>query len=245
MVDYQQKCDSLDRQLPFDTLWLSHLILTDLFADGAEIARWIDSVQPFLKQWYDDCLSNPDNALLLTMARARSTDFTKDIMSRILSVHDGAAWNARFIRCHCNDLFLSESRRSLDFRQYTTVVACLVARHGDRCNAYRESEEEWQYPAVLLLMSVINDLENGYYFANLFGSGISALENGEGVMCEGGTEYDASNANTTAESLARTMQDLSVTADTTRLPDNGAPFSEEARFEDMQAMVSAFRMTDS
>jgi hypothetical protein len=241
MADYQQKCDSLDRQLPFDTKWLSHLILTDVFADGAEIARWIDSVQPFLKQWYDGCLSKPNNALLLGMARARSTDFTKEIMSEILSLHDGAAWNARFVRCPYNDLLLSGSCNSLGFREYTTVVACLVARHGTRGNAYRESEEEWQYPAVLLLMTVINDIENGYYFAHLFGSGVSGAEDSEGGM-----EHDDSGANTTAESLARTMQDLSVTADTTHIPDSSTAFSssDEARFEDMQAMVSAFRTTD-
>jgi len=242
MADYQQKCDALERQLPFDTLLLSHLILADLSADGAGIAQWIDSVQPFLKQWYDDCLSKSDNALLLSMARAYHTDFAKKIMSEILSLHDGAAWNARFVRCPCNDLFLPESRSSLDFSQYTAVVACLVARHGARSNAYRESEEAWQYPAVLLLRTVINDLENGYYFANLFGSAVTTLENSEGGM-----EHDASGANTTAESLARTMQDLSVTADAARMPGSSKVFSssDEARFEDMQAMVSAFRMTDS
>jgi hypothetical protein len=234
MARLQQKCDALKLQLPFDTHLVCFLIYTDMFVDGAEVTRWIDSVtQPFLKPWYDDCLLHPDNTLLLNMARALHSDFSKDIMSEIINHHDSEAWNGHSSRCPCHELSLSKSLGSLDFRQYTTATAFLIARYSIRGNI-RENEDDWHYPAVLLLLNIIEDLIEGHYFKNLLGSAVSASENSEGDM-----EVDTSDANAAAESLAHGMQDLSVTADTMRMPDSRAALSgsDETQPEDMRAMV--------
>jgi hypothetical protein len=237
MASHQQNCDSLQSlklQLPFDTHRVCILIYTDMFVNSAEITRWIDSVtQPFLKPWYDDCLLHPDNALLLNMARALHSDFSKDIMSEIMNHHDSEAWSGHSSRCSCHELSMSKSLGSLDFEQYTTATACLIARYSVRGNI-RESEDDWHYPAVLLLLTVIEDLEECHYSNNLLGGAVSASENSEGDM-----EVDTSDANANTESLAHAMQDLSVTADTIRMPDSRAALSgsDEAQPEDMQAMV--------
>jgi hypothetical protein len=205
------------------------------------LTRWLDSVaQPFLKQWYDDCLSHPDNALLLSMARTHHTDFRADIMSELNSHHDSRAWNGHLTRCSCNERLLSKSLGSLDFIQHTTATACLIARHSAR--NVEESEDDWHFPAVFLLITLITDLENGNYFANPLGSAVSAFDNTEGAM-----EVDTSDANAAAESLAHGMPDLSVAAETMRMPNSRTAFSssDEAQLEDMQAMVSAFRLTGS
>jgi hypothetical protein len=161
-------------------------------------------------------------------------------MNELNSHHDSRAWNGHLTRCSCNERLLSKSLGSLDFVQHTTATACLIARHSAR--NVEESEDDWHSPAVFLLITLIMDLENGNYFANLFGSAVSAFENSEGAM-----EVDTSDANAAAESLAHGMQDLSVAADTMRMPNSSTAFSssDEAQLEDMQAMVSAFRLTDS
>ena len=198
-------------------------------AEHSPLTRWFDSVaQPFLEQWYDDCLSHPDNALPLSMARTHHTDFRADILSELNSHHGSRAWNGHLTRCSCNERLLSKSLGSLDFVQHTTATACLIARHSAR--NVEESEDDWHSPAVFLLITLIMDLENGNYFANLFGSAVSAFENSEGAM-----EVDTSDANAAAESLAHGMQDLSVAADTMRMPDSSIAFSssDEAQLEDM------------
>jgi hypothetical protein len=151
---------------------------------------------------------------------------------------------AKDYRCSCKGLSLSNSLGSLDFKQYTAATACLIARYSV-IDTIQENEHYWRFPTVLLLLTVIEDLEKGYYFKKNLGNAVSASENSEGDM-----EVDASDANAAAESLAHGMQDLSVTADTTRMP--GMPGSstafsgsDEAQLEDVQAMVSTFRLTDS
>ena len=212
-------------------------------AEHSPLTRWFDSVaQPFLEQWYDDCLSHPDNALPLSMARTHHTDFRADILSELNSHHGSRAWNGHLTRCSCNERLLSNSLSSLDFIQHTTATACLIARHSAR--NVEESEVDWHFPAVALLVALIRALENGNYLANPLGSAVSAFENSEGAMEE--VDTSTSDANTAAESLAHGMQDLPVAADTMRMQDSSTAFSgsDEAQLEDMQAMVSAFRMTD-
>jgi hypothetical protein len=242
MASHQQNCDSLELQLPFNAQWLSFLIDSKLLVNSAEITQWIESVaQPFLKQWYDDWLVHPDNAPPLSMARAANSDFSKDTKSEIYDHYDSAAWDGHSSRCSCNELSLRKSLGSLDFKQYTTATACLIARYSD-LGTIQENEYYWHYPAVLLLRTVIEDLEEGYYFKNLLGNAVSASDNSESEM-----EVDTSDANAATESLAHRMQDLSVTAYTMRMPDSSTAFSgsDEAQLEDVRARVLSFRLTDS
>lgn len=59
--------------------------------DNAEIPQWVDSVaQPFLKQWYHEYLSHPDNASFLLMGRVCPSGFGREILSETLHQHDSA-----------------------------------------------------------------------------------------------------------------------------------------------------------
>lgn len=137
-----------------------------------------------------------------------------------------------------------KSRDSLDFRQDTAVTACFIARYAVRGKAYREGEDEneWHCAAIILLTTLIMDLENGDYFANLFRGSVSALDS-KGIEIE----HDGSDVSATAVSLARELQDLSINAGSLQLSNCRAAVSDsnDGEFEEMQAMISTVKLTDS
>lgn len=86
------------------------------------------------------------------------------------------------------------------------------------------------------------DLENGDYFANLFRGSVSALDSKGSEI-----EHDGSDVSATAVSLARELQDLSINAGSLQLSNSSTAVSgsNDGEFEEMQAMISTVKLTDS
>lgn len=191
--------------LPFKSHHLDWLGSPEVFMNPSETMEWIDSVSPFLQDWYDHCLALPEAAEHIKATRSGVDSFVRGIMEGCDISHFVARKQGQLACCPSYDLLHSKAIGSSDFALYTVVTACLIARYGIRCGAFKSCMDEsgWHLAAVMLLVSVIDDLESGDYFATLFkrNSSDNAVTQLEREL--NGLTMDACSAPATAESDAQ------------------------------------------
>lgn len=171
-----------DAVLSFDARFLRYAGHSSVFMNSSQILNWIDSVSTrYLQDWYEACLTLPQNVHLIKQATSNIGMFINATMDECSSQHHRAALDGKIVRCPCAAVLQAKMSRSLRFEEYTTVTACLVARHGIREGPFAECEElGWHFTAVLPLATILVNLEEesgGGYFATLFSKAqVAALE---------------------------------------------------------------------
>jgi hypothetical protein len=142
----------------------------DHFMSPDDIKEWIDSVSPFLQDWYDQILSKPENQHHLQRVRNNFDAFIKDMHQATEEQHFLAKGDNKLVYCPSHNLLLAKTSGSLGFRHHTAATVCLIARYGIRGGEFakRDDEGAWHLAATTMLLDVIFDLENGDYFASQF-----------------------------------------------------------------------------
>jgi hypothetical protein len=142
-----------------------------------EIMGWINSVSSFLQDWYDHCLSKPENQHHMQKVLDYTDAFIKDMHEATQEQHMIAKQANKLVICPSHDLLLARSSGSLGFRHYTAATVCLIARYGIRGGPFanRDDEGAWHLAATMLLLSVIVDLKHGEHFAPLFKKNAQAM----------------------------------------------------------------------
>ena len=156
--------------LGFNARYIYSLAAPESFMNDEQIAHWIDSVSSFLQDWYDHCLSKPENQHHLQTVRDNVDALIKDMHAATHEQHDLARQDNKIVYCPSNNLLLAKSSGSLGFRHYTAATVCLIARYGIRGGKFatREDERGWHLPATMLLVCIIVDLKDGVHFASQF-----------------------------------------------------------------------------
>jgi hypothetical protein len=156
--------------LPFDSRHLASVGGSQFFGNPAEVMDWIDSVFLYLQEWHDNCLVLPENEQHMKTARVSVYAFVKEIMEETDQQHYNARIKNQFVFCPAHEFLLAKTSGLLDFKGYTAATACLVARYSIRGGDFWMCEDEcgWHLAALMLLVSVIFDLESGNHFATLF-----------------------------------------------------------------------------
>jgi hypothetical protein len=156
--------------LPFDSRYLASVGGSQFFGEPAEVMDWIDSVSSFLQEWHDNCLVFPENEQHMKTALVNVYAFVKEVMEETDQQHYNARVNSKLVFCPSREFLLAKTSGLLDFKGYTAATACLVARYGVRGGDFKLCEDEcgWHLAAVMLLVSVIADLESGNHFATFF-----------------------------------------------------------------------------
>lgn len=154
----------------FNSRYLTRLGSPEVFMDVDEIAEYIDSVSSFLQDWYDDCLSKPENEHYLQAIMDDVDAFIKDMDVATVEQHRLAAKANKLVVCPSNDLLHAKRAGLLGFRHYTAATVCLIARYGVRCGKFSENQEVsgWHLAATMVLVTVIVDLKDGDFLASQF-----------------------------------------------------------------------------
>jgi hypothetical protein len=228
--------DSYDPEMhqPFDLSWLYHLDSSLVSDSITQILTWSSSVShPILAQWYGECnFWLYDKTPIANRIRADMSGFVQEIMSEIHSQHSSAASNGgQPVCCPCNQVYITEARAAFDFKQYTAATACLIARYGFRedmnDSTYRKTPDEWHFHAIILLVTILMDLEkneNYSFFKNFL---VCPSEYESIISADYKRDADACNAaaDATAALLTHGMQGLSVSACTMDMEDESASAS--------------------
>jgi hypothetical protein len=140
------------------------------FMDGDEITDWIDSVSSYLQDWYDHCLSKPENQHHLQRVINNIEAFITDMHHATDEQHRIAIQANKVVTCPSNQLLHAKHAGLLGFRHYSAATVCLIARYGTRYGQFAECHDEggWHLAATMLLITVIVDLKDGDYFASQF-----------------------------------------------------------------------------
>lgn len=163
--------------LPFDARYLRWVAHPDVFMNAAEIMDWIDSVSSFLQEWHDQCLSKPENATHLKAITQDVHAFLSETLVQTDRHHYNARVQNKLVFCPAHELLLAKTSGLLDFKLYTAVTACQVARYGIRGGPFKSCEDEcgWHLAAVMLLATIIADLQSGDHFATMFKKNAQAM----------------------------------------------------------------------
>lgn len=187
--------------LPFDARYLSWVGGPGTFMNATEIKEWIDSVSPFLQTWYNQCLVQPSAEHYLKKTRASVDAFVRQFTGDCHDAHSIARMEGHLVSCPSHHLMRAKTADPSDFESHTAVTACLIARYGIRHGAFKYCEDDGglHLAAVMLLVSVIVDLEGGDYFKTLFkkGAGEARISELERKLHE--MTMDASKVPTTTE----------------------------------------------
>jgi len=220
--------------LGFDSRYLRWVGHPEVFMDAAEIKDWIESVYPFLQDWYDGCLSHPENQHHLQKVRDDVDAFVKDMNEATCEQDMLAKQDNKLVLCPSHDLLLAKSSSSLHFRHYSAATACLIARYGIRGGAFRDCKDEggWHLAAVMLLVSIIVDLGDGDHWASRFKANAKAAADAK------------ARENVTANSdddgavaiLAQRLHELSMQA-------NGGLRPNDDQIEAMRLRISAMKFS--
>lgn len=87
--------NSLHLSLPFDPRYFSFVCSLSSFMTVTEIMDWIDSVSPFLQDWYDQCLTKPENEHHIKGVMKGVKDNLNDAVREIMVETDQQHYNAR------------------------------------------------------------------------------------------------------------------------------------------------------
>ena len=202
--------------LDFNTRHLTWLGSSKTFMNLAEIAEWIESVSSFLQDWHDHCLSLPENQHHLKKVRDNIDAFIKDMAQAEQEQHLLAKQDNKLVSCPSHNLLLAKSSGSLDFRHYSAATTCLIARYGIRGGRFQDCQDEggWHLAAVMLLVTIIVDLEEGDHFATQFKKNAQLMADvraRDSVMTE-------ANADSAVAMLSQQLHELSMHANEGRTP---------------------------
>jgi hypothetical protein len=197
----------------FNTRHLTWLGSSETFMNFTEIAEWIESVFPFLQDRYDHSLSQPENQHHLKKVRENIDAFIKDMAQAEHEQHMLAKQDNKIVSCPSHNLLLAKSPGSLDFRHYSAATTCLIARYGIRGGPIQDCQDEggWHLAAVILLVTVVVDLEHGYHFAARFKKNANDKQ-----ACD--SARVVANADSAVAILSQQLHELSMQANKGRTP---------------------------
>ena len=202
------------RTHPHDLLGLNGKYLFNLgspkvFMDSDEVMEYINSVSSFLQDWYDHCLSKPENQHHLQRVRNNVDAFIKDMHLATEEQHMLARKGQKIVYCPSHDLFRAKDSGSLGFRHYSAATVCLIARYGIRGGGFANNNDEgaWHLAAIMVLVTVILDLKNGDYFASQF------KKNAQAVADAQARKSALSQADSAVATLAQQLHALTMQSD--------------------------------